>query len=244
MPGRDGYGVAEFVKRSSEHVAQTRVVLLTGAFEPVEELRSRQLGIDGVLAKPFEPQVAIGLVKRLLAQTPRFPSESGVWAEGGNESQEAGASAPAVQAAAAIGESRVATDVPGIPPADASQDATAPPAALDDYFQRLDAALSSAGLEPSRSLRSALHGVTDAPSDVKTVVVAAPVPRAMVTLPQADDPSPRAGARGDVGGSCCCSPGDHDACGASGDGGARAPPRGRVFSSAGRRRRPGPGRSG
>ena len=118
MPGRDGYGVAEFVKRSSEHVAQTRVVLLTGAFEPVEELRSRQLGIDGVLAKPFEPQVAIGLVKRLLAQTPRFPSESGVSAEGGNESQEAGASVPAVQAAAAIGESRVATDVPGIPPAD------------------------------------------------------------------------------------------------------------------------------
>ena len=64
MPGRDGYAVAEYVKRSPELSKDTRVVLLTGAAEPVEESRSRALGIDGVLSKPFEPHVATALVRR------------------------------------------------------------------------------------------------------------------------------------------------------------------------------------
>ncbi|HWP98834.1 MAG TPA: response regulator, partial [Vicinamibacterales bacterium] len=34
MPERDGYEVAEFVKRTP-HLAQIPVVLLTGAFEPI-----------------------------------------------------------------------------------------------------------------------------------------------------------------------------------------------------------------
>jgi CheY-like chemotaxis protein len=59
MPGRDGYGVAEYVKHSPAFVDRTRVVLLTGAFEPIDQARADRLGIDGVLAKPFEPQVAI-----------------------------------------------------------------------------------------------------------------------------------------------------------------------------------------
>ena len=93
----------------------------------------------------------------------------------------------------AIGESRVATDVPaGYPFEPCESGRAAPPAALDDYFQRLDEALSSAGLEPSRSLRAALNGVTDASSDVETVVGAGAGPRATATPPQADDPSPRA----------------------------------------------------
>src|SRR5688572_22296394 len=73
MPGRDGYAVAEHVKRSPELARDTRVVLLTGAAEPVEESRSRALGIDGVLSKPFEPQVATALVRRLLAEPPATP---------------------------------------------------------------------------------------------------------------------------------------------------------------------------
>ncbi len=76
MPGRDGYAVAEYVKRSPELSKDIRVVLLTGAAEPVEEARSRALGIDGVLSKPFEPHVATALVRRLLtrdAHRPRLP---------------------------------------------------------------------------------------------------------------------------------------------------------------------------
>ena len=48
-------------------------MLLTGAFEPVDRDRARKLGVDGVLAKPFEPQVAIGLVRQLLEQPPLSP---------------------------------------------------------------------------------------------------------------------------------------------------------------------------
>ena len=73
MPNVDGYAVAEHVKRTPELVAQTRVVLLTGAFEPVDRDRAQKIGVDGILAKPFEPQVAIELVRQLLAQPPLSP---------------------------------------------------------------------------------------------------------------------------------------------------------------------------
>src|SRR5690349_20377433 len=77
MPGRDGYGVAEFVKHSPVFAERTRVVLLTGAFEPIDQARADRLGIDGVLAKPFEPQVAIDLVRRVLSQPPVKPATAG-----------------------------------------------------------------------------------------------------------------------------------------------------------------------
>jgi CheY-like chemotaxis protein len=66
MPGRNGYEVAEYI-RSTPALAHTRVVLLTGAFEPVDEERAAALRCDGILAKPFEPQQVIARVRRLLA---------------------------------------------------------------------------------------------------------------------------------------------------------------------------------
>src|SRR3954470_8401558 len=82
MPGRDGYAVAEYVKRSPELSKDIRVVLLTGADEPVEEARSRALGIDGVLSKPFEPHVATALVRRLLTEAPTVPGFRAVGVDG------------------------------------------------------------------------------------------------------------------------------------------------------------------
>jgi CheY-like chemotaxis protein len=67
MPGRNGYEVAQYVKRSP-HLAHIPVVLLTGAFEPVDHERAAAAGCDGILAKPFEPQLVIGRVKELLAK--------------------------------------------------------------------------------------------------------------------------------------------------------------------------------
>jgi CheY-like chemotaxis protein len=67
MPGRNGYEVAQYVKRSP-HLAHIPVVLLTGAFEPVDQARAADAGCDGILAKPFEPQLVIGRVKELLAK--------------------------------------------------------------------------------------------------------------------------------------------------------------------------------
>jgi CheY-like chemotaxis protein len=69
MPERDGYEVAAYVKRTP-HLAHIPVLLLTGAFEPVDEKRASEVGCDGVLAKPFEPQMVITRVKELLADAP------------------------------------------------------------------------------------------------------------------------------------------------------------------------------
>src|SRR4051794_41669881 len=70
MPGRSGYEVAHHIK-TTPRLSHIPVLLLTGAFEPVDQARATQAGCDGVLAKPFEPQLVIGRVKELLARAPR-----------------------------------------------------------------------------------------------------------------------------------------------------------------------------
>jgi CheY-like chemotaxis protein len=73
MPGRNGYEVAQYI-RQTPHLAHIPVVLLTGAFEPVDQARAAEAGCDGVLAKPFEPQLVISRVKELLARPRRVPA--------------------------------------------------------------------------------------------------------------------------------------------------------------------------
>ena len=75
MPERDGYEVAAFIK-NTPRFAHVPVVLLTGAFEPVDETRARAVGCDAVLVKPFEPQMVINRVKELLSthQLPQVPA--------------------------------------------------------------------------------------------------------------------------------------------------------------------------
>jgi CheY-like chemotaxis protein len=65
MPGKSGYDVAHHVKKTPR-LAHIPVVLLTGAFEPIDRNRAALVGCDGVLAKPFEPQLVIARVKELL----------------------------------------------------------------------------------------------------------------------------------------------------------------------------------
>lgn len=62
----DGYQVAEHMKRTPA-LAHVPVVLLTGAFEPIDENRARQVGCDGVLVKPFEPRQLLAQVRALLS---------------------------------------------------------------------------------------------------------------------------------------------------------------------------------
>lgn len=66
MPERDGYEVAAFIKRTPS-LSHVPVLLLTGAFEPIDEGRAKAAGCDGVLVKPFEPQMVISRVKDLIA---------------------------------------------------------------------------------------------------------------------------------------------------------------------------------
>src|SRR3954471_4286525 len=67
MPGKTGYEVAEYIKQTPQ-LAHIPVVLLTGAFEPVDQAKAAAVGCDGVLAKPFEPQIVIGRVRELLGR--------------------------------------------------------------------------------------------------------------------------------------------------------------------------------
>jgi CheY-like chemotaxis protein len=74
MPGRSGYEVARYIKESPR-LSHIPVLLLTGAFEPVDETQAAAAGCDGVLAKPFEPQLVIARVKELLERSaPPFGS--------------------------------------------------------------------------------------------------------------------------------------------------------------------------
>ena len=68
-PKRTGYDVAAFVKSTPE-LAAIPVLLLSGAFEAVDEVRAAQVRCDGVLVKPLEPQHVVARVKELIAGVP------------------------------------------------------------------------------------------------------------------------------------------------------------------------------
>ena len=157
MPERDGYDVAEFIKRNPQ-LANIPVLLLTGAFEPIDETRARAVGCDGVLVKPFEPQMVINRVKDLLAGR----RSGGLWGA---------KSAPG----------------PDVAPAPAEKDANSQPAtpassvasaSLEEYFDRLDAAFASVeAATDARSVASAMpqpatppvpFGTTSAPAGLST----------------------------------------------------------------------------
>ena len=65
MPGRSGYEISRYIKNSPP-LAHIPVLLLTGAFEPVDQTKALEAGCDGILIKPFEPQFVINRVKELL----------------------------------------------------------------------------------------------------------------------------------------------------------------------------------
>ena len=118
MPGRNGYEVARFIKQSPS-LAHIPVVLLTGAFEPVDQARVSEAGCDGVLAKPFEPQLVIGRVKDLLARR-------------------------SVAAATTGAPAPIPTSAPSVPAPGQS-----PAVSLDSYFDRLDAAFTNVSAAPA-----------------------------------------------------------------------------------------------
>jgi len=150
MPEKDGYEVAAFVKGTPQF-AHIPVLLLTGAFEPVDEQRAHEVGCDGVLAKPFEPQMVITRVNELLAAGP---------------SRSAGpAAAPGAPATAASApaQGRPAAK-PGVPPTDerwgtssSALDAflSAPPPANPNSFEFAPSALDvPARPKPGGNLRA------------------------------------------------------------------------------------------
>jgi CheY-like chemotaxis protein len=147
MPGRTGYEVAEHVK-ASPSLAHIPVILLTGAFEPVDQNRATRSGCDGVLAKPFDPQLVIGKVRELLARP-----------------KSAAAASPATSAA--LPPSMTPAELEPFP-AEAREQATpaavaAPVSEIDAYFDRLDEAF--ANLAGTREAPAPSAAETEAPAD-------------------------------------------------------------------------------
>jgi CheY-like chemotaxis protein len=110
---RSGYEVAEFIREHSE-LGRIPVLLLASPFEPLDRERAEAAGVAGEISKPFDPVQLVTRVRDLLARKDVAPVEP----------------APAPDREAAPGLKLVTS--------------AAPPArgALDDYFDRLDAALA------------------------------------------------------------------------------------------------------
>ena len=153
MPGRNGYEVARYVRQTPK-LAHIPVVLLTGAFEPVDHAKATEVGCDGVLAKPFEPQLVIGRVKELLASPVRraaamdAPTASSVTA------------APA----ASYASEAITDESPAVPATN-----------LDDYFDQLDTAFANIGAPTAPAAQSAATSPTVATFATFTPGAAAPL---------------------------------------------------------------------
>jgi CheY-like chemotaxis protein len=68
MPVRNGYEVCKYVK-DDKTLCHIPVILLVGAFDPLDEQEAQRVGADGVLKKPFvPPDPLIAMVKSALAR--------------------------------------------------------------------------------------------------------------------------------------------------------------------------------
>ena len=68
MPVRNGYEVCKYVK-DDPALSHIPVILLVGAFDPLDEQEAQRVGADGVLKKPFvPPDPLISMVKSALTR--------------------------------------------------------------------------------------------------------------------------------------------------------------------------------
>jgi CheY-like chemotaxis protein len=68
MPVRNGYEVCRYVKEDPT-LSHIPVILLVGAFDPLDEQEAQRVGADGVLKKPFvPPDPLISMVKSALTR--------------------------------------------------------------------------------------------------------------------------------------------------------------------------------
>ena len=73
LPEVDGYSLTAHMRRVPR-LKSVPVLLLAGAFEPIDQAKAREVGSDGVITKPFEPQVVVTRVKELIDQRDRQKS--------------------------------------------------------------------------------------------------------------------------------------------------------------------------
>src|SRR6267378_2946671 len=121
MPVRNGYEVCKFVKDDSS-LAHIPVILLVGAFDPLDEQEAQRVGADGVLKKPFvPPDPLISMVKSALqrastAQAVASADKGNAAAMAGRASSKPAASTPPTALAIPKEDASVASLVEEIPP--------------------------------------------------------------------------------------------------------------------------------
>jgi CheY-like chemotaxis protein len=174
MPKRSGYDVATFVKQHPD-LKHIPVLLLAGAFEPVDDARAEQAGCDGVLVKPFEPQHVIARVRELLdgVKESALPAPTAARPVDPLTRPEV---IPAPARARVPTDGAAAVDVPNVDLAKAGS----PDESLDDYFDRLDAAFSNIG--------SSASSITLAPEEPEMPI---PTIDTVLTTPAAPEPTGR-----------------------------------------------------
>jgi CheY-like chemotaxis protein len=155
IPGTNGYEVARYVKQSPR-LAHIPVVLLTGAFEPVDHIRATEAGCDGVLAKPFEAQLVISRVRQLLTASQSAPAAA-------DENMAGPSETPSLSPPQAPRETAAAVDV------------AVKADELDEYFDRLGkafaerlSAATESAREPVAQPEASDQGTSDVPSDSAT----------------------------------------------------------------------------
>ena len=166
LPQVSGYDLARFMRGKAE-LRGVPVLLLTGAFETIDEARLASSGANGVIEKPVEPRLVINRVKELLGmKTDDQPAQAGrpvAPADGRTAEKHLPPSAPSrpvtsSRAASAMREvPRTAPAEEGAKPADTA------PKGSDDYLDALDAAFDSldqqlSGRAPSARTSSASSG--------------------------------------------------------------------------------------
>jgi CheY-like chemotaxis protein len=183
MPKRSGYDVAAFIKGHPDfkHIP---VLLLAGAFEPVDDAKAEQVGCDGVLVKPFEPQQVVARVRELLDGAKGSPTQA--------------ATATVPRPVERLTQPRAPE--PAARTADAGARGPKPPGdqSLDDYFDKLDAAfakMGSAKASPSTSSAATAdseHPVPTLDRVLPQAAAALPSPIATPPVEPPETPSTRA----------------------------------------------------
>jgi CheY-like chemotaxis protein len=121
MPVRNGYEVCKFVKEDSS-LAHIPVILLVGAFDPLDEQEAQRVGADGVLKKPFVPaDPLISMVKSALqrasaARTAGVTEKAAVPVMAGGTSSAPAVNLPPTMLAMPKEEAPMASFVEEIPP--------------------------------------------------------------------------------------------------------------------------------
>ena len=118
MPVRNGYEVCKYVKddRTLSHIP---VILLVGAFDPLDEQEAQRVGADGVLKKPFvPPDPLISMVKSALQRAGVSLEKAPAAAEKTAEKAPASGARVAKEVLSPVGAAKLAA-VTAIPEAEA-----------------------------------------------------------------------------------------------------------------------------